>query len=214
MGVLFAQATEPRPELDFYTTSAQVLPVLLLALAFEFRGTGMVFLPSALERVWDRQAELDEAVRTATFGPQTQRAREHRPRFSFQPTEKAPAERDAAEAKRAAPKQEPRPRMWPSVYTAFVALALIAGEAVALVVLATESPREFTKIFVGVVLGLGGLAILGPVLALQANTLVKALSRKKREGFDCVDCVFLGASFLTILLVVGLAVFDPFDWFE
>jgi hypothetical protein len=35
-------------DLSFYSTAAQVIPVILLVLAFEFRGRGFVFLPEGL----------------------------------------------------------------------------------------------------------------------------------------------------------------------
>jgi hypothetical protein len=184
LSVLSARAAAPQPELDFFTTSAQVLPVLLLALAVEFGGTGMVFLPSALLRAWQGEGEQGEGQQS-TRGPNASGTQQ-------------------AEADPKATKWEKWGAPVYSVYTAFVALVLIVGEAVALIVLATESPNELWKIVVGAALGLGGFAIVGPVLVLQANTLIKSLPPKgdppkQREGFDCVDCVFLAIALASIL---------------
>lgn len=136
--------------MTFYSTAAQIIPIIFLALAFEFRGEGFRFLPAGLSTDDD-------------------------PKFE-------------------------------AAYSLFLASALAAGEATALLVLVGHEPSQFTKWLVGTALTVGGLGVLIPVVMMQLLAIFPGLKRfpAKRVAANFFAYAF---GLLVVSSLVAAAVF-------
>jgi hypothetical protein len=92
-----------------------------------------------------------------------------------------------------------------AVYTLVLSLAIVAGEATALFVLAGHEPSSVTKWFVGTALTTGGLGVLIPIVLMQLIVLAPEASRVRPKKL--ASNFFKVALGLLALGVVGATIF-------
>ncbi len=155
------------PDVSLYSTAAQVIPVLFLALAFQARGG---FFPSLLDEDWKRYRERREAGLVPP--PTTDEMRTALQEAGHElPRSEAEMDRLFAVLKSEAETAAGKGRAAAGVISLLGILVLVAGEAVSLGVLEDQRPTAVRETIVGAALLVGGALVLFPLIRQQFERL-------------------------------------------